>query len=58
VELEKQAFKGQVEMFNQASVIIASHGAGLTNIIFSRKALIFEFYPDTRPMNNPKNLQI
>ena len=34
--LEKLAFLEQVALFSQAKVVIAPHGAGLTNLVFSR----------------------
>lgn len=58
VHLESLTFAEQVAMFSEARVVIAPHGAGLTNLVFGRGIKVFEFYPDSRPLNNPKNLQI
>ncbi|MEQ9303260.1 MAG: glycosyltransferase family 61 protein [Marinoscillum sp.] len=58
VHLEEMTFDEQVRLFNQAKVVISPHGAGLTNLIFGKNIKVFEFYPDTRTLNNPKNLQI
>ncbi len=50
VILEKLDFKDQVELFQNANIIIGTHGAGLTNIIFSKpSATIIEFFPKERP---------
>ena len=35
IKLSKLSFNEQIELFNKAKIIIGSHGAGLTNIIFS-----------------------
>jgi len=35
--LEDLTFKKQVEIFNSAKVIIAPHGAGLTNLVFCKE---------------------
>lgn len=58
VDPGKLQFQDQVRMFSSAQVIVSAHGAALTNIVFSRSAKVFEFYPDNRTLNNPKNLQI
>lgn len=58
VNLESVSFLDQVKLFNQAQVVVAAHGAGLTNLVFGRDIQVFEFYPSNRPMNNPKNLQV
>ena len=36
VSLENYSFKEQVFLFNSAKIIIGLHGAGLTNVIFSK----------------------
>ena len=56
--LSGMTFLEQVRLFNRVEVVIAPHGAGLTNLVFARKTKVFEFYPNNREMNNPKNLQI
>ncbi|WP_123039507.1 glycosyltransferase family 61 protein [Cohnella candidum] len=46
VELEKLTFKEQVRIFASAKVILASHGAGLANLVFSRPgAKVIEMFP-------------
>ena len=48
LELSKYNFRDQVSIFNNAKIILAPHGAGLTNIIFcKRKTKIIEFKPKT-----------
>ncbi|MHA1231167.1 MAG: glycosyltransferase family 61 protein [Candidatus Helarchaeota archaeon] len=43
--LEEMSFKKQVELFNSAKVVIAPHGAGLTNLIFCKQnTKIIEFF--------------
>ncbi len=37
VELEKLSFKEQVKLFSNATHVIAPHGAGLVNLVFSKK---------------------
>ncbi|MFP8890033.1 glycosyltransferase family 61 protein [Natrialbaceae archaeon A-CW2] len=44
--LEKLPFEKQVEICANADVIIGPHGAGLTNMIFSTNAKIFEIFND------------
>lgn len=58
VILEKMSFADQVSLFSGVSVVIAPHGAGLTNLVFATGAQVFELYPTNRELNNPKNLQI
>jgi capsular polysaccharide biosynthesis protein len=44
--LEDLSLMEQINFFNHASIIIAPHGAGLTNISFSKKGtIILELYP-------------
>lgn len=51
VILEEIAFDDQVKIFSQAEIVVAPHGAGLTNIIFSEysKTKIIEFIPNYKP---------
>lgn len=44
--LEELSVAEQIKLFNQASIIIAPHGAGLANMIFSKKGtVILELFP-------------
>ena len=47
--MEGMTIRKQAELFHQASVIISPHGAGLTNIIFSKPGthVIEIFHPET-----------
>jgi capsular polysaccharide biosynthesis protein len=45
VELETLTFAEQVELFYDAEAIVAAHGAGLTNLLFARRALVVEIAP-------------
>lgn len=38
IELESMSFIDQVWLFNNAKIIVAPHGSGLANIVFSKKA--------------------
>lgn len=42
--LEEMSFSDQVRLFAQSEVIVAPHGAGLTNIIFSQNPIIIELF--------------
>jgi hypothetical protein len=45
--LENLSFSEQVILFAQAEVVVAPHGAGLTNIVYSdSNAIIFEIFAD------------
>lgn len=44
--LEDMSFLEQVYLFQQAEVVIAPHGAGLTNIIFSQQLKVLELFGD------------
>lgn len=46
--LEELTFKEQMDLFSNANIIIATHGAGLTNLIFANKPLIIELFPKNR----------
>ncbi|MFE1745030.1 glycosyltransferase family 61 protein [Coleofasciculus sp. H7-2] len=39
-------WQNQVKIFAQAKIIVAPHGAGLTNMIFSQRATIIEIFGD------------
>ena len=46
VYLEKMNFVQQVQLFQSAKIIIAPHGAGLTNLIYcNNKVFVIELYP-------------
>ena len=50
--LENLSIKKQVEIFYNARIVIATHGAGSLNMIFSKKnASIFEIYPNGKFYN-------
>jgi hypothetical protein len=45
VHTEKLSFASQVKLFNEAKVILSSHGAGLTNMLFAPSpALVLELF--------------
>ena len=45
-------FKNQIGLFNSATTIVGAHGAGLTNMIFSKSNTnIIEFAPKNHPNN-------
>lgn len=47
-QLEKMSFSAQVRLFSQANVIVAEHGAGLTNILFAKQNVeIYEIFKKT-----------
>ena len=48
VRLEKLSFLEQVTLFANANMVIATHGAGITNIIYSKNATIIELFPENR----------
>ena len=48
VYLEDLTFSDQMQLFRNSGIIIATHGAGLTNLIFSENPLISEFFPSDR----------
>lgn len=52
VYCEDLPFKKQVELFNSAEIIIAPHGAGLTNIIFSENLKVIEMFSPTYVAHN------
>lgn len=44
--MEDLSFRSQAEHIRNADIIIGTHGAGLTNLIFARKdVLVYEIYP-------------
>jgi capsular polysaccharide biosynthesis protein len=44
--LEDLPFEHQIELFEQARFIVASHGAGLTNIIFAKTSSVVEIFAE------------
>jgi capsular polysaccharide biosynthesis protein len=51
--LEDYAFEEQIQIMQNASVVVAPHGAGLANVIFSRPGLkVVELVPDRYPSPN------
>jgi len=42
--LEEMNFTDEVKLFSQAKIVIAPHGAGLTNIIFSQNLTLIELF--------------
>lgn len=45
--LEEMSFMEQAELFSQADVVLGTHGAGLTNIIFGDDLNVIELFPNT-----------
>jgi capsular polysaccharide biosynthesis protein len=45
--LEEMSLSDQISLFKNAEIIIASHGAGLTNIVYCQsRTKIIEFFPE------------
>lgn len=44
INLDGMSYFHQISLFSQASIIVGSHGAGLTNILFSSNATILEIH--------------
>jgi hypothetical protein len=42
--LEEMSFSEQVRLFSQAETVVAPHGSGLTNIIFSQNLTVIELF--------------
>ena len=47
VELERLSFDEQIRLFHDAEAVVATHGAGLTNLLFASNALVVEIFPTT-----------
>lgn len=45
VRAEELNYRQQVQLFYEAEVVIAPHGAGLTNLLFSEQCQVLEFHP-------------
>lgn len=48
IAIEQLTFKEQMSLFRNAGIIIGTHGAGLTNLVFSDKPLVIELFPSNR----------
>jgi capsular polysaccharide biosynthesis protein len=49
IQLENKTFEEQVNLFHNAEVIIATHGAGLTNLLWAtQKLVLIELFPKER----------
>jgi hypothetical protein len=48
IETENLTFQDQVFLFFHGQIVIATHGAGLTNIIFSKRIKVIELFPKDR----------
>lgn len=42
--LENMSFSDQVRLFSQAEIVVAPHGAGISNIIFSQNLILIELF--------------
>jgi len=42
--MEDLSFSDQVRLFSQAEIVVAAHGAALTNIIFSQNLIVIELF--------------
>ena len=52
IRLTEMNFKEQIGLFNSANTVIGAHGAGLTNIIFSKSnTKVIELAPENYPNN-------
>jgi capsular polysaccharide biosynthesis protein len=49
--LEEYSLIDQIKLFRVAKLVIARHGAGLTNLLFSSHASVLEHFSDT-PLNH------
>ena len=45
VRAEELTYQQQVQLFFEAEAVIAPHGAGLTNLLFSEQCQVLEFHP-------------
>jgi hypothetical protein len=46
VALETRTFREQVQLFAEADMVVAQHGAGLTNLLFSQSPRVLEIMSD------------
>ena len=52
IKLEDISFEEQLAVFAQANIIIATHGAGLVNLLFSNQPIVIELFPESRPIRD------
>lgn len=53
IYMEQLNYVEQVQLFRNAKVIIAAHGAGLVNLIYvTKKPIVIEIFPSTRKMRD------
>lgn len=45
IRAEELSYQQQVQLFYNAEAVIAPHGAGLTNLLFSEQCKVLEFHP-------------
>lgn len=45
VRAEELSYQQQVQLFYDAEAVVAPHGAGLTNLLFSEQCKVLEFHP-------------
>lgn len=45
VRAEELTYQQQVQLFYEAEAVVAPHGAGLTNLLFSEQCQVLEFHP-------------
>lgn len=48
VRAEELSYQQQVQLFFEAEAVVAPHGAGLTNLLFSEQCRVLEFHPADR----------
>lgn len=48
IETDNLTFEDQIQLFFYAQIVISTHGAGLTNIIFSKEITVVELFPEER----------
>ncbi len=52
IVLENLSFEQQVVLFAASEIIIAPHGAGISNIIYSKNPILFEIFPEERDIRD------
>ena len=48
--LESMSIEAQIELFYDAELVVAPHGAGLTNLLFAERANVIELHPAPKIM--------